>query len=187
MLRRAIFLDRDGVINHNRPDHIKSWAEFIFLPRTFEALRRLAASDFLAVVVTNQSGVNRGSLSEETLREIHSQMMVEIQRQDGRIDAVYFCPHKPEESCDCRKPRTKMFRDAERELGIDLAGSYMIGDAMADVEAALAIGATPLLVLTGRGEDQHELLIEKNHSGFHVVADLWQAIEWIWQKEKITA
>jgi len=185
MPRRAIFLDRDGVINHNRPEHIKTWDEFIFLPRALDALRRIAPSDFLTVVTTNQSGVNRGSFTEKTLREIHTRMMHEITRAGGRIDAVYFCPHKPDEGCDCRKPRTKMFRDAAREWGIDLSRSYMIGDAMVDVQAALAIGATPLLVLTGRGEDQHDLLIENNHSGFHVVADLFEAVDWIWAREKI--
>ena len=104
---RAIFLDRDGVINHNRPDHIKTWDEFIFLPRTFEALQRVAASDFLAVVMTNQSGVNRGSFTEKTLRDIHARMSLEIQREGGRIDAVFFCPHKPEEKCECRKARSQ--------------------------------------------------------------------------------
>ncbi len=182
--RRAIFMDRDGVINENRPDHVKNWDEFVFLSRTFDALRRVAASDFLAVVTTNQSGVNRGAFTEQALRDIHSRMSFEIQREGGRIDAVFFCPHKSEEKCDCRKPRTKMFRDAAREWDIDLSRSYMVGDAMVDVQAALAIGATPLLVLTGRGEDQHDLLLENNRSEFHVVNDLWDAVEWIWQREK---
>jgi D-glycero-D-manno-heptose 1,7-bisphosphate phosphatase len=184
-LKRAIFLDRDGVINVNRPDHIKTWDEFIFLPRALDALRRIAASDFLVIVTTNQSGVSRGSFSEETLLDIHTRMVGEIRKNGGRIDAVYFCPHKPEEKCECRKPGTKMYRDAAREWSIDLSRSYMIGDAMVDVQAALAIGSAPLLVLTGRGERQHDLLIEKNHSGFQVVADLWDAVEWIWVREKI--
>lgn len=150
-----------------------------------DGLRRVAASDFLAIVTTNQSGVNRGSFTEKKLRDIHARMLREIKRAGGRIDAVYFCPHKPDEGCDCRKPRTKMFRDAADEWGIDLARSYMIGDAMVDVQAAQAIGAMPLLVLTGRGEDQHDLLLENNHSGFHVFADLFEAVEWIWAREKI--
>lgn len=183
--RRAIFLDRDGVININRPDHIKTWDEFIFLPRAVDALRRIASSEFLAIVTTNQSGINRGVFSQENLLNIHTRMAEEIRKNGGRLDAVYFCPHKPEEKCECRKPGIKMYRDAEREWGIDLTRSYMIGDAMVDVQAALAIGAMPLLVLTGRGERQHGLLIENNHSGFHVVANLWDAVAWIWAREKI--
>lgn len=184
-VRRAIFLDRDGVINANRPDHVKTWEEFVFLPRALDALHRIALSDFSIIVTTNQSGVNRGALTEKTLIGIHTRMSEDIRKMGGRIDAVYFCPHRPEERCECRKPGTKMYRDAARDWGVDLSSSYLIGDAMVDVEAALAIGATPLLVLTGRGEHQHALLIENNHSGYHVVANLWQAVEWIWEKEKI--
>lgn len=182
---RAIFLDRDGVINANRPDHVKNWNEFVFLSRVKDALRRIAKSDFLTIVTTNQSGVHRGAFDERTLRDIHSQMSKAITRSGGRLDAIYYCPHLPEENCECRKPQIGMYRQAAETWGVDFARSYVIGDARADVQAAQAIGSTPILVLTGRGEDQHDLLIENNHSGFHVVNDLWDAIEWIWQREKI--
>ncbi len=185
MKRRAIFLDRDGVINENRPDHVKNWDEFIFLSRTKDALRRLATSDFLAIVTTNQSGVHRGVFNELALRDIHTRMSSAIARAGGRIDAVFYCPHLPDENCECRKPRTGMYRWAAEKWDVDFAHSYVIGDAMADVQAAQALGSTPILVLTGRGEDQHDLLIENNHSGFQVVDDLWDAVELIWQREKI--
>lgn len=183
--RRAIFLDRDGVINENRPDHVKSWDEFVFLSRAKAALNRIALSDFLAIVTTNQSGVHRGAFDERALRDIHIRMSREIKRAGGRLDAVYYCPHLPEENCECRKPCSGMYNQAAERWGIDFSRSYVIGDAMADVQAALAIGSTPVLVLTGRGEDQHDLLIENNHSGFHVANDLWDAVDWVWQREKI--
>ena len=183
--RRAIFLDRDGVINENRPDHVKNWNEFIFLSRTKDALRRIATSDFLAVVTTNQSGVHRGVFDERTLRNIHTRMSNAIVRAGGRVDAVFYCPHLPNENCDCRKPRTGMYHQAADKWGVDFARSYVIGDAMVDVQAAQSIGSTPILVLTGRGEGQHERLIETNHSDFQVANDLWDAVEWIWQREKI--
>jgi D-glycero-D-manno-heptose 1,7-bisphosphate phosphatase len=183
--RRAIFLDRDGVINENRSDHVKSWNEFVFLSRAEDALHRVAASDFLAIVTTNQSAVHRGSLSEITLRDIHARMSNAIANAGGRLDAVFYCPHLPEENCGCRKPRIGMFSQAAEKWAVDFPGSYVIGDAMADVRAAQQIGSTPILVLTGRGSKQHDLLLEGNHSGFHVADDLWDAVEWIWRRENI--
>src|SRR5512146_1859854 len=118
--RRAIFLDRDGVINHNRPDHVKSWDEFVFLPRALDALKHLAAMDFVTIVVSNQAAINRRLMGDDVVRDIHSRMSAAIQNAGGRIDGVYYCPHKPEEHCDCRKPMPGMYLRAARENGIDL-------------------------------------------------------------------
>jgi D-glycero-D-manno-heptose 1,7-bisphosphate phosphatase len=181
--RRAIFLDRDGVINVNRPDHVKSWDEFIFLPGALTALRQIATSDFVAVVTTNQSAIARGLMREATLRDIHARMLGEIERAGGRIDAVQFCPHLPEDDCDCRKPRTGMYERAVERFGIDPTRSYVVGDALEDIVAAQTIGAQPILVLTGRGQAQHTRLLENNHAGFVVVADLAHAVEWIWNHD----
>jgi histidinol-phosphate phosphatase family protein len=177
--RRAIFLDRDGVINANRPDYVKAWSEFVFLPRALAALRRLASSDFVIVVTTNQSAIARGLAAEATVREIHARMIAEVERAGGRIDAVYYCPHLPEENCACRKPQPGLYLRAARDLDLDLARSLVVGDAFADVAAAAAIGAQPILVLTGLGREQHARMVEKNHSGYAVVDDLWGAVEWI--------
>lgn len=179
VLRRAIFLDRDGVINVNRPDHIKSWDEFVFLPRVLEALRRLASSEFVILVTTNQSTIGRGTTSESTVQAIHARMITEVTRAGGRIDAVYYCPHKPDDHCDCRKPQPGMYRRAARERNIDLTQSIVIGDAFADIAAAFAIGARPILVLTGRGQDQHDEMTRHNHTGYVIVADLMGAVDWI--------
>ena len=184
--RRAIFLDRDGVINANRPDHVKSWEEFDFLPGTFAALRRLAASDYVILVTTNQAAIGRRLTTEAVVRDIHARMSAEIANAGGRIDAVYYCPHLPDENCDCRKPRPGLYTRGAREWNIDLTRSYVVGDAMADIVAAQTIGAVPILVLTGRGKEQQAVL-EANHlSAFHVADDLIAAVEWIWQKEKLT-
>ncbi|MBI5652617.1 MAG: D-glycero-beta-D-manno-heptose 1,7-bisphosphate 7-phosphatase [Chloroflexi bacterium] len=182
--RRAIFLDRDGVLNVNRPDHVKAWDEFIFLPGVLTALRQIAASDFVAVVTTNQSAIARGKMSAATLRDIHARMLGEIERAGGRIDAVQFCPHLPEDDCNCRKPRPGMYQRAVEQFGIDPTRSYVVGDALEDIVAAHTIGAHPILVLTGRGQAQHTRLLENNHGDFVVVADLAHAVEWIWNHDQ---
>jgi D-glycero-D-manno-heptose 1,7-bisphosphate phosphatase len=183
--RRAIFLDRDGVINANRPDHVKSWEEFVFLPGAFEALKRIAATDFAILVTTNQAAIARGLTTDSAVREIHERMAGEVARVGGRIDAVYYCPHRPDENCDCRKPRPGLFTRGAREWNVDLVHSYVVGDAMADIIVAEAIGAAAILVLTGRGKEQHAVLMANHHSGFHVADDLMEAVRWIWQKENL--
>lgn len=185
MPRRAIFLDRDGVINANRPDHVKTWSEFAFLPRALDALPRIAASDFVVLVITNQAAIARGLTTDAAVRDIHARMTLEAARAGGRIDAVYYCPHHPDANCDCRKPRTGLYEQGAREWAIDLARSYVVGDAMADILAAQTLGATPILVRTGRGNEQHAALKENNHTGYQVVDDLMEAVEWIWRRENL--
>jgi histidinol-phosphate phosphatase family protein len=137
--RGTVFLDRDGVINVDRRDYVKSWAEFKFLPQVFEALRLLKKNNLRVVVVTNQSAVRRGLMSVSTLREIHEKMLRAIEKRGGRIEAIYFCPHRPDENCKCRKPKPGMVLNAARELGIDLAHSYLIGDSEKDIELARSL------------------------------------------------
>ncbi len=181
--RRAIFLDRDGVINANRPDHVKTWDEFVFLPGALDALAQIAASEFLVIVTTNQSAIARGVTSEATVCDIHARMIAEIERAGGRIDAVYYCPHLPDAQCACRKPQPGMYRQAMEKFAIDPTRSYVIGDALGDIVAAHAIGAHAILVLTGRGAEQQNQLIANNHTGYAVVQDLPRAVEWIWRRE----
>lgn len=179
MGQRAIFLDRDGVINVNRPDHVKSWDEFVFLPNALTALAQLAASDFLVIVTTNQSAIARGLVTAATVRAIHARMIAEVTRAGGRVDAVYFCPHHPDDKCACRKPQPGLFLQAARDFAIDFARSYVIGDAFSDVAAALAIGARPILVLTGRGRTQYAEMVANNHAQHRIADDLLGAVEWI--------
>jgi len=136
----TVFLDRDGVINVDRRDYVKSWDEFQFLPEVFEALRILAERGFRVVIITNQSAVNRGLMTLDDLNEIHAKMLEEIRSHGGDIEAIYFCPHRPDEDCGCRKPKPGLVRQAAADLGIDLARSYLVGDSDKDVELARSLG-----------------------------------------------
>ncbi len=177
--RPAIFLDRDGVINENRPHHVTSWDELIVLPGVLAALRTLDATPFVIVVVTNQSAINRGLLSLVTLHDMHRRLQEVVAAAGGRLDAIYFCPHRPNEGCSCRKPQPGMLLQAAAALDLDLARSYLVGDAVSDLEAAIAVGARPILVRTGRGQDQVALLDTQTHIVCPVVDDLTQAVDWI--------
>jgi D-glycero-D-manno-heptose 1,7-bisphosphate phosphatase len=156
MSKAAVFLDRDGVINRDRPDYVRSWDEFEFLPGVLEAFRILASRPLKIVVVSNQSCIGRGLVGRETVEEIHARMMEAVRKGGGRIDAVYYCPHRPDEDCPCRKPRPGLILRAARELDIDLAASWLIGDDLKDLDAAEAAGVRPVLVRTGHGTDLPE-------------------------------
>jgi D-glycero-D-manno-heptose 1,7-bisphosphate phosphatase len=149
--RGAIFLDRDGVINVNRTDHVKSWDEFEFLPGALESIRRLTRTGLPIFVITNQAVVNRKMLSAEALENIHGRMIAEISKAGGHITKVYYCPHDTHEKCTCRKPEPGMLLQAAREFDLDLNESFLIGDAWTDIEAGLAAGTRSILVMTGRG------------------------------------
>ena len=179
MKQPAIFLDRDGVINRNRPDHIKTWGEFEFLPGVLHALRRLAGVGLPMLVVSNQAAIGRGLTPRAAVDEIHRRMVAEIRAAGGRIDNVLYCPHRPEDDCACRKPRPGLLLLAAERLGLCLASSCLVGDAEADVLAAQAAGCRAVLVKSGRGVEQLALLQQHGVDGYHVAADLTEAAEWI--------
>ncbi len=179
MTRPAILLDRDGVINCNRPDYVKSWSEFEFLPGAVEALQRLSQLGWPVVVVTNQSVVGRGLVDHRTVEEIHAQMVAAVCGAGGRIDDVLYCPHGPEDKCACRKPRPGLLLLASVRLGLDLSRSFMIGDAESDVLAAQTVGCRPVLVKTGRGAGHMGLLRQSNTLGYYLADDLSDAVDWI--------
>lgn len=178
-MQPAIFLDRDGVICENRPDHVKAWDEFAFLPGVLDALRMLAETNTTVVVVTNQAIINRGLVSRDTVDEINRRMVIEVQQQGGRVDAVLYCPHRPDERCLCRKPQPGLLMQAAEQFNADLRQSFLVGDARSDIEAALAVGSKPILVLTGRGKEQWRLLQECRVNGYRTAADLLDAVRWI--------
>jgi D-glycero-D-manno-heptose 1,7-bisphosphate phosphatase len=177
--RPAVFLDRDGVIIENRSDYVKSRLEVSFLPGAREALQRLSRSEHAIVMVTNQSAVGRGMISLEEAMEINRHVIAAIEAQGGRVDAWYVCPHHPDERCDCRKPAPGMLLRAAEELGLDLARSYLVGDAVSDIQAGWAVGVQGILVLTGRGSEQVTLLRRENEKHCPVVADLNGALDYI--------
>jgi len=176
-MRAAVFLDRDGVINENRADYVKSWEEFVFLPHVFEPLRQLAQNGLLTIVVTNQSAINRGLVSPETVETIHRQMCEAVSRNGGRIDAVLTCPHRPDENCRCRKPEPGLLLQAAERFDLDLPQSYLIGDAPCDIGAGLAVGCRPILVLTGQGRKGLARLKAHGYDGYCVATDLKEAVD----------
>jgi len=148
---RLVILDRDGVINEDSAAFIKSPAEWRPLPGSLEAIARLTQAHYHVVVVTNQSGVGRGLFDIDTLHQIHATMEQELLRRGGRIDAIYYCPHGPDDDCSCRKPRAGMFRDLAKRLQMDLSGVPAVGDSLRDIQAAQVVKARPILVRTGKG------------------------------------
>jgi histidinol-phosphate phosphatase family protein len=153
--RGAIFLDRDGVIIINREDYVKSWDEVHFVPGAATAIRSLNQAGWPVVMVTNQSCVGRGIVTDAFVRSIHDRMLAEIAAEGGRIDSVYFCPHHPDAGCACRKPLPGMLHLAAAEHGIDLSKSYIIGDSLTDIQAGASAGVKGVLVRTGHGSN-HE-------------------------------
>jgi D-glycero-D-manno-heptose 1,7-bisphosphate phosphatase len=151
---RAIFLDRDGVICENRPDHVKSWNEFIFLPGAQKSLAALSRLDLPIIVITNQAIVGRGMVPASVVDDIHRRMVSGVEANGGRIDRVVYCPHRPEDGCACRKPEPGMLLRMADEMGIDLSHSYLVGDAATDLMAGRQVGCQLFLVLTGRGRQQ---------------------------------
>jgi histidinol-phosphate phosphatase family protein len=174
---KAVFLDRDGVICHNRDDHIKSWDEFQFIDGAKEAIARLTKAGLPVVVVTNQAAINRGLTSASLVDDIHRRMIAEVASCGGRIVRVYYCPHRPDEHCGCRKPQPGMLLQAADELGIELQESYLIGDAISDVQAAQSVGVKAYMVLTGRGKDQYVASLCQGRSGFRHSPDLRKAVD----------
>lgn len=149
---KLIVLDRDGVINEDSDAYIKSPAEWVPLPGSLQAIARLNEAGYRVVVATNQSGIARGLFDVETLAAMHEKMNGLLANHGGRIDAVFFCPHGPDDACDCRKPNTGLFAEIARRYHTDLVGVPAVGDSLRDIEAALAVGAQPMLVRSGKGE-----------------------------------
>lgn len=149
---KLIILDRDGVINHDSDDYIKSAEEWNAIPGSLEAIGDLSKSDYHIVIVSNQSGIGRRLFTIEDLNNIHKKMITALKRYGGKIEAIFFCPHTPDDNCDCRKPRTGLFNEISQHLKIPLTDVPYICDKLSDIEAAEEVGATPILVRTGYGQ-----------------------------------
>jgi D-glycero-D-manno-heptose 1,7-bisphosphate phosphatase len=178
-MRRAVFLDRDGVINEHRADHVKSWADFRFLPGSAEAIGRLSRADHRVFVVTNQAIVNRGMVSHQVVDDINQRMLDELARRGGRVEGVAYCPHRPDEGCACRKPRPGLLLKLAHEFDLDLKAAVLIGDTLADIEAGLSAGCQTMLVLTGRGREQQTRAAATGVDGFLVADDLSAAADYL--------
>jgi D-glycero-D-manno-heptose 1,7-bisphosphate phosphatase len=149
---KLVILDRDGTINQDSDNYIKSPLEWKPIPGSLEAIARLTQGGWRCVVATNQSGIARGLFDMATLNAIHVQMHRAVNQAGGRIEAIFFCPHAADSNCECRKPKPGLLLEISKRLDVELAGVPMIGDALRDLEAAVAAGAKPWLVLTGKGK-----------------------------------
>lgn len=148
---KLIILDRDGVINYDSDQFIKSPEEWKPIPGSLEAIARLSQADYRVVVATNQSGVGRGLFDMYTLNSIHDKMHKAVAQAGGRIDAIFFCPHAADANCSCRKPKTGMLEGIAVRFNVDLKGVPAVGDSLRDLTSAADMGAQPILVLTGKG------------------------------------
>jgi D-glycero-D-manno-heptose 1,7-bisphosphate phosphatase len=155
---KLVILDRDGVINENSAEFIKSPAEWHPLPGSIEAIARLSQGGYTVAVATNQSGIRRGLLDLAALAAIHRKMEDAVAAAGGRLAAVVFCPHGPDDGCDCRKPRPGLLRALGERFGVSLEGVPVVGDSERDLAAAQAVGARPILVLTGSGQATRDAL-----------------------------
>ncbi len=147
-LRPAVLLDRDGVINRDGRDYVKSWEEFQFYPGVLSAIAKLTEAKLEVYVITNQAGVGRGIMSRRRLQDMHTKMQLEIARAGGRISGIQVCPHSPDDGCRCRKPQPGLLLKAAAKWGLDLRRSYFVGDAARDIQAGHAVGCTTIFLHT---------------------------------------
>lgn len=189
-MKRGIFIDRDGTLSHE-VGYVNHLSRFRLFPWSIDAIRRINASPFLAVLVTNQAGVARGYFPEALVRVVHAALQTSLTAGGARLDGIYYCPHHPSVGeppyrmdCDCRKPKPGLLRRAAEDLGIDLAGSWVVGDRCGDLDLARSVGARVALVRTGYGLGE----LTHNASSWtrppDLVADhLLEAVERILERE----
>jgi histidinol-phosphate phosphatase family protein len=171
MKNRAVFLDRDGTLARD-DGYCRRPEDFHLFPDAPKAVKLLNEHGFKIVVVTNQSGIARGIFTGETLEQIHKKMRDGLERGGAKVDSIYFCPHHPDDNCECRKPGTGLFRQAAKELDIDFKQSYMVGDMAKDIEAGKALGCRTIFVTTGPEK-------ETSAQPDYIAENLYGAAEWI--------
>lgn len=190
MKPRAVFLDRDGTVSYE-VGYMNHVSRMRLMPESAEAIRWINRSGFWAVVVTNQSGVARGYFEEPLIHQVNESLRRQLEAAGARLDGIYYCPHHPREGeapwrceCGCRKPATGLLERACQELGVELKGSYLVGDTMVDMRTARNAGLTAILVLTGYGRGEYE---HRSHlwpfRPDHIAEDLRAAVRWIFERE----
>jgi D-glycero-D-manno-heptose 1,7-bisphosphate phosphatase len=180
MQTKLVILDRDGTINHDSDEFVKSAEEWIALPGALEAIARLNHAGWHVVVASNQSGLGRGLFDVAALNAMHAKMHKLLAAVGGRIDAVFYCPHSPEETCNCRKPLPGLFEQISERYGMDLQGIHAVGDSLRDLQAAAAVGCATHLVYTGKGEKLKNLTLPTDFpAGTLAHADLAAFADWL--------
>ena len=186
-MKKVIFLDRDGVINKDpggwtEYNYVTTWEEFIFLPNSIKALRRLNDAGYDIVVASNQAGISKGYYTRSQLDKINQDMIKEIEENGAKLKKVYYCLHQDSDNCDCRKPKIGLFKQAERELGVKAAGNYFVGDGKMDIEAGKKMNMKTVLVLSGKTD------LKKVNSWSikpdYIFRDLSEAVRFILKEEK---
>ncbi|MGE6607946.1 D-glycero-beta-D-manno-heptose 1,7-bisphosphate 7-phosphatase [Halomonas sp. NPDC076908] len=175
---KLVILDRDGVINHDSDAYIKSLEEWIPYPAAISAIARLTHSGYTVAVATNQSGISRGYYDVATLNTMHERLVALVEAQGGHIAHIAYCPHGPEDHCDCRKPLPGLLLEIKQQLGINtLEGSWMVGDSLRDLQAGEAMGCSTVLVRTGKGAktEMKSIGLEKSR----IFNDLAEFTDWL--------
>ncbi len=184
---KLIFLDRDGVINKDpgNRDYVKSWDEFHFLPRAIKAIKKLTDEGYEIIIISNQAGVNKGLYTENDLDIITRNMLGELEKKGAKIKAIYYCIHRDEDNCNCRKPKTGLFEKALGELGISphktSDPTYFIGDGLADIEAGKNAGYRTILVLSGKSSSEE--IKNWQVKPDYIAEDLWEAVNLVINKD----
>ena len=179
-LKKVVFLDRDGVINYDSPEYIKNRSEFKFIPGSIEAVTDLTQNGFTSIVISNQSALSRKLISPEELDDIHKMMKKTIASTGGWITEIFFCPHMPDDGCECRKPEPGLIFRAQRKYNISLVDSVMVGDSIKDIECARNAGCgAAVLVKSGNNREAANALRRKRIFPDHVAQNLREAVKWI--------
>ena len=179
---KVIVLDRDGVINHDSDDYIKSAEEWQPLDGSLDAIARLKHSGYTVVVASNQSGLARGYFDIEALSAMHAKMDQMLAEIGARVDAVFYCPHSPDDNCDCRKPKPGMLLEIGQRFNVSLEDVIFIGDSISDIKAANSAHAKAMLVRTGKGAKAEKILVSECKGSVPVYDDLASAVTAILQK-----
>ncbi len=180
MFTKLVILDRDGTINQDSDDYVKSADEWVALPGALEAIARLNHAGWHVVVASNQSGLGRGLFDVAALNAMHAKMHKQLATAGGRIDAVFYCPHSPDEACNCRKPASGLFEQIGERYGRDLTGIPTVGDTSRDLVAGASVGCAPHLVLTGKGAKwRGQTLPADFPEGTRVHDDLSAFVDWL--------
>lgn len=176
---KIIVLDRDGVINHDSDDYIKSAEEFEPVDGSIDAIAKLSCAGYRIAIATNQSGLARNYFDEEKLSEIHHLLCSMVEEAGGLIDGIFYCPHLPDDNCDCRKPKTGLLEQIEKEFSCEVRGYHFIGDSLKDIEAATAHGCLPVLVRTGKGTKTERQLAQQSVTDVPTFDCLALAVDYI--------